>query len=105
MNQSYDPLFVEHFIYGGAGIIIIILNLIFLFRAYSYISREIAIGEGKGSKAIIYYIFAIVKGSKLVIIANVFYKAIGFIPKVHPAFSLGSIILTLFVMRDEFYSN
>jgi len=25
MNQSYDPLFVEHFVYGVAGIIIIVL--------------------------------------------------------------------------------
>ena len=33
-------------------------------------------GEGKGIKAIIYYSFDIVKESKLVIIANVFYKAI-----------------------------
>jgi len=105
MNQSYDPLFVEHFVYGGAGIIIFLLNLIFLFRAYSYISREIAMGNGKGIKDIMYYIFNIVKGGKLVIIANIFYKAIGFLPKVHPVLSLASMILTLFVMRDEFYSN
>ena len=100
--------------YGSTGILVFVLNIIFLIRAYTFLSTRKAIyktsalmgEEVEGS--LFNDVINVIKAGKLVIIANLIYQMIEFFQNYRILSSLltyGLFFFSLYVIWDEYSSN
>lgn len=105
---------VPFLMYLSAGVLIYAVNIIFLVRAYTYLSTRRAIyktstlmgEEIEGS--LLNDVINVIKAGKLVIIANVIFQMIerfqnyGILSR---RLTYGSFLFSLYVVWDEYTSN
>jgi hypothetical protein len=112
-NDTAGPQ-MPFLMYISAGILIFVVNIIFLIRAYTYLSTRRAIyktstlmgEEVEGS--LFNDVINVIKAGKLVIIANIIYQMIEFFQNYRLPSSLltyGSFLFSLYVIWDEYSSN
>lgn len=100
--------------YASAGILIFVVNIIFIVRAYTYLSTRRAIyktsalmgEEVEGS--LLNDVINVIRAGKLVIIANVIYQMIEVFQNYRILSGLltyGSFLFSLYVVWDEYSSN
>lgn len=100
--------------YTSAVILIFVVNVIFIVRAYSYLTTRKAIyktsalmgEEIEGS--LVNDVINVIRASKLVIIANVIYQMIELFQNYRIPVSIltyGSFFFSLYVVWDEYSSN
>lgn len=100
--------------YISAGIVVFVVNIIFLIRTYTYLSTRRAIYKtsalmGEEVDGSLFNDFInVIRASKLVIVANVLYQMIEYFQNYRIPSGLltyGSFFFSLYVIWDEYSSN
>jgi hypothetical protein len=105
---------IPFLMYLSAGVLIVVVNAIFLIRSYTYLSTRKAIyktsalmgAEVEGS--LLNDVINVLRAGKLVIIANVIYQMIEFFQNYRvPSYLLtyGSFFFSLYAIWDEYSSD
>jgi hypothetical protein len=105
---------IPFLMYLAAGILILVVNVIFIIRVYTYLSTRRAIyrtsalmgEEVEGS--ILNDVINVIMAGKLVIIANIVYQGIEVFQNYRTPSALltyGSFFFSLYVIWDEYSSN
>ncbi len=105
---------IPFLMYLSAGILIYVVNIIFVIRSYTYLSTRKAIyktsaligEEVEGS--LLNDVINVIRAGKLVIIANVIYQMIEFFQNYRVPSALltyGSFFFSIYVIWDEYSSN
>ena len=105
---------IPFLMYISAGISIYAVNIIFIVRAYTYLSTRRAIYKtstlmGEEVEGNLFNdVINVIKACKLVIIANVIYQMIELFQNYRipsTILTYGSILFSLYVVWDEYSSN